>query len=93
MTALTYLNYLEGLPDNQILFKSREDLAKLLEAYAKVVEVYKKPVIIECPECNTIQGALVEQTFPFLTCIHTCEFCGGVIMESDWKEIKPYKTR
>lgn len=45
-------------------------------------------VRIKCPECGTIQDAIVEHTFPFSTYVHHCENCGYVIMESEWEEIK-----
>ena len=45
-------------------------------------------VRIKCPECGTIQDAIVEHTIPFDTYIHFCEKCGFVIMESEWEEIK-----
>lgn len=49
---------------------------------------------IQCPECNTIQDATVEQVegAPWPSFVHTCEKCGYTIMESEWEiaEIKPY---
>lgn len=50
------------------------------------------PVVIKCPECKTIQGAIVENSMPFATFIHICEKCDYVIMESEWEEVKPIKT-
>ncbi len=44
----------------------------------------KIPVKIQCPECNTIQDAVVEMTAPFPTYIHHCEKCAYVIMESEF---------
>lgn len=45
-------------------------------------------VRIKCPECGTIQDAIIEHTLPFSTYVHFCEKCGYVIMESEWEEIK-----
>ena len=52
-------------------------------------EIY--PVIINCPECNTVQAAIIELTFPFATFIHHCVTCGYIIMESEWNEVKPFQ--
>ena len=46
--------------------------------------------MIKCPECNTVQGAIYEDTPPFGTFIHTCVKCEYIIMESEWEEIKPF---
>lgn len=46
------------------------------------------PVEIKCSECETIQTAWVQITFPWNTYIHTCEKCSYVIMESEWEEVK-----
>lgn len=51
------------------------------------------PVMIKCPSCNTIQGAIIECTFPFATYIHECEKCKYVIMESEWNEIIPFELK
>lgn len=51
-------------------------------------EIY--PVIIKCPSCDFVQGALVERTIPFGTFVHECNNCKYIIMESEWSEIKPY---
>ena len=48
------------------------------------------PVIIKCPECKTIQAAIVEDSIPFGTFIHECEKCNYVIMESDWEVVHPF---
>ena len=49
-------------------------------------------VRIKCPECGTMQDAIVEHTLPFSTYVHFCEKCGYVIMESEWEEIKEPKN-
>ena len=43
--------------------------------------------LIQCPECNRIQGATIQQTMPFLTYIHHCVQCGYIIMEGDWQRV------
>ena len=48
----------------------------------------KIPVKIQCPECSTIQDAVVEMTFPFPTYIHHCEKCKYVIMESEFNIVE-----
>jgi ssDNA-binding Zn-finger/Zn-ribbon topoisomerase 1 len=50
------------------------------------------PVIIECPECKTVQAAIVEKMFPFNIFIHTCvnEKCNYLIMESEFDIKKPF---
>jgi hypothetical protein len=49
-------------------------------------------VMIECPECETIQAAIIEHTVPFGTYIHHCENCKYIIMESEWNQVKPFKA-
>ena len=49
------------------------------------------PVIIRCPECNTIQAAIIEYTEPWCTYIHHCVICEYIIMESEREEVKPFK--
>lgn len=41
---------------------------------------------ILCPKCNGENDAEVIHTFPFYSYVHTCEYCGYVIMESEWQE-------
>lgn len=49
-----------------------------------------KEVKIECPECGSIETAIEDHTTePFSTYLHSCNKCGHVIMESEWKEVKP----
>ena len=43
---------------------------------------------IKCPDCGTIQDAIVEHTIPFHTYLHNCEKCNFTIMESDWEVVK-----
>ena len=40
---------------------------------------------IICPECNNVQTATVDHTFPWYSYVHECE-CGYVITESEWEE-------
>lgn len=91
-TPQDYLNTLEGFPENQSLL-DRDNLCKLLEGYWEWKSVEKIPVMIECPECNTVQGAVVERTLPWCTFIHECNTCKHTIMESEWQEVPPYKTK
>lgn len=49
-----------------------------------------EPQIIRCPECQTIQAAIVEQMFPWWAYVHKCVKCEYVIMESEWDEVKPF---
>ena len=42
---------------------------------------------IKCPDCGTIQDAIVEHTIPFHTYLHNCEKCNLTIMESDWEVV------
>lgn len=47
-----------------------------------------KEVKIECPECGSIEIAVEDYTtVPFPTFLHSCNKCGYVIMESEWKRI------
>lgn len=49
-----------------------------------------KEVKIECPECGSIETAIEDYTTePFPTYLHICNKCGYVIMESEWREVKP----
>lgn len=48
------------------------------------------PVMIKCPSCDTVQGAIVKHTIPFGTFIHKCIKCEYLIMESEWDEVKPF---
>jgi hypothetical protein len=47
--------------------------------------------IIECPECKTIQQAIVEHKWPWYSRVHWCINCEFIIMESDWKIVEPKK--
>jgi len=47
---------------------------------------------IKCPDCGTIQDAIVEHTIPFHTYLHVCEKCSFTIMESDWDVVMPETT-
>jgi Zn ribbon nucleic-acid-binding protein len=44
---------------------------------------------IQCPECKTIQDALVLHTMPLATYIHDCVKCEYTIMESEWDLVLP----
>ena len=48
------------------------------------------PIIIKCPACDAVQGAIVEHTVPFGTYIHHCENCKYIIMESEFNIIPAY---
>lgn len=48
--------------------------------------------LIECPECNEIQSATVEHTFPWYSYVHTCVKCNYIIMESEWNVLKINET-
>ena len=39
---------------------------------------------IVCPECQTVQAATVEHTWPFNSYVHVCQ-CGYTIIESEWE--------
>ncbi len=42
---------------------------------------------IQCPECNTIQAAKVEEAWPWSIYIHECANCNYIIMESEWNQV------
>jgi len=42
---------------------------------------------IICPQCESIQNAIVEMTKPFPIFIHECTNCKYIIMESEWNII------
>ena len=44
------------------------------------------PVKIICPECNSIQDAVIEDAWPFPIYVHKCTGCEYIIMESEWNE-------
>ena len=48
-------------------------------------------VIIKCPECESVQDAIIEHTIPFYTYIHQCERCNYIIMESEFNQINKKK--
>jgi hypothetical protein len=55
------------------------------------------PVIIKCPNCDTVQAAIVEISpmfplAPWNVYIHDCVHCHYKIMESEWEEISPYEA-
>jgi hypothetical protein len=58
-------------------------------------EAIIEPQLIECPECGSIQGALVYQKawHPFQTYIHRCTECEYMITESDWQCVEPSSLR
>lgn len=39
---------------------------------------------IKCPDCGTVQEAIVLHTNPWWTYEHECTECRYIIMESDW---------
>jgi ribosomal protein L37AE/L43A len=41
---------------------------------------------IKCPNCNSVEDAIVEHTIPFATFVHTCSQCDYIIMESEWQK-------
>lgn len=43
---------------------------------------------IICPECGEICKAEVKEAFPFLDFTHICEYCGYMIMESEWEVVE-----
>lgn len=43
--------------------------------------------IIKCPECEKVQWATVEHTWPWWSYIHICNHCEYVIMESEWEKV------
>lgn len=43
--------------------------------------------IIICPECETVEVAVVKHTYPWWTYIHDCTKCGYTIMESEWNSL------
>lgn len=43
--------------------------------------------IIQCPECDHIQEAIVEHSIPWHTYVHICDKCKYIIMESEWNVV------
>ena len=73
-----------------------DDEKYLKEIYGSRIErplFEPKPVMIRCPECATVQAAVVQPGIPFATYIHHCVSCEYIIMESEWDEVKPYKPK
>jgi predicted RNA-binding Zn-ribbon protein involved in translation (DUF1610 family) len=44
-------------------------------------------VTINCPNCNTIQQAMIRRGVLGNIYLHDCEDCGYTIMESEWNQI------
>jgi len=51
-------------------------------------ENWTKPVKIVCPECDSVQDAIVEGAWPWPIYVHHCTNCKHIIMESEWNELK-----
>ena len=49
--------------------------------------------IIQCPVCDLVQVAEIENTFPWGTYIHHCTRCKYIIMESEWNSVLIYKSK
>jgi hypothetical protein len=81
---------LEDIMNDVRKFCNPQPSAAIVEAMGVQQEEKATPVMIECPECETIQAAIVEHTIPFGTYIHRCKKCNYTIMESEWKEVKPF---
>lgn len=43
---------------------------------------------IQCPECDHVQMAVVEELWPWDNYTHECTKCGYIIMESEWNEVE-----
>lgn len=46
---------------------------------------------IKCPECSSIQKAIVQHTFPWMSYVHECKNCNYIIMESEWEKVEETK--
>jgi len=57
--------------------------------HAREVEYVISRDAIVCPQCDAPQVGTVTQREgdPWATCIHTCDRCGYLIMESEWNMI------
>lgn len=51
------------------------------------IESHEETII--CPECDRVQTAAagLRPGAPFWDCVHTCEGCGYIIMESEWQPV------
>lgn len=51
---------------------------------------YPRHVVIVCPQCDTVQAALVHFTreMPAPSRVHQCDECGYTTMESEWELIR-----
>lgn len=70
-----------------------DDGAELKRVFGSRIEkplFEPRPVMIRCPECATIQAAIIHPGIPFATYIHDCVSCKYTIMESEWDEVKPF---
>jgi len=45
---------------------------------------------IECPKCEREMDAVVEHTHPHWSRVHHCEYCGEIIMESEWNKVEKF---
>lgn len=50
--------------------------------YFPKVDSHKELII--CPNCDSIEIATVEHTFPWASFVHECVECKNIIMESEW---------
>lgn len=52
--------------------------------------LYDIPVKIQCPQCGKTCDAVIQwwDNFPFASYVHTCEYCGYIITESEFEVIK-----
>lgn len=48
---------------------------------------------IICPECKSIQDAIVEHTPLWNMYVHECTECGYIIMESEWERVEDEKEK
>lgn len=52
---------------------------------------HKEEII--CPNCKSVENAIVNYTIPCWTYFHCCENCGYIITESEWEETKESRKR
>lgn len=48
--------------------------------------------IIQCPECKSIQTAIVEHKWPWYSYVHECDNCKYIIMESEWNNVSTLES-
>jgi hypothetical protein len=83
---------IEGQCGTKYVVIDAEEMQKEFDKWLEMEKPKKqwKETII-CPECKTVQMAIVEATPIFNSYVHECVKCEHIITESEWQTVKEEK--